>query len=153
VVGGFSLPRGCAGLSSQGMGRGFTCACCIPVGSAGLHRQLWSWLAGRNSVLLFFRQTIPGTGFSVVGHREAFHRLGVQHVTEFNYGWCTLSYWNKIEYLLLIERKRKKRGRNGQGAFFPGHTCPVGCAMLGFYPLISAIKGCFKGQSFNFICA
>jgi hypothetical protein len=37
----FNLPRGCAGLCSWGLGRGVACgACCSPVESADLHRQL-----------------------------------------------------------------------------------------------------------------
>jgi hypothetical protein len=42
--------------------------------------------AGRDGMPVFSRQTLPGTAFSVVGHREAFHRLGVQDVTEFDSG-------------------------------------------------------------------
>jgi hypothetical protein len=33
---------------------------------------------------LFSSQTLPGTGFSAAGHKEAFHGLGVQNVTEFD---------------------------------------------------------------------
>jgi hypothetical protein len=37
--------------------------------------------------------------------------------------------------LLLTERKKKKKKktRESQGAFFPGQTCPVGCATPGFF--------------------
>jgi hypothetical protein len=45
------------------------CTCCSPLGSAGLHKQLWNWPDGRNGVMLFSRQTIPGTEFSTVGFR------------------------------------------------------------------------------------
>jgi hypothetical protein len=58
-----------------------------------------------------------------------------------------------MPYLLLIERERKKKkGRKSQGAFFPGQTCPFGFAVLGFSRLLGAIKGCFKGQTLNFMC-
>jgi hypothetical protein len=52
-------------------------------------------------------QTLPGTGFSAAGRREAFHRLGVQDVTEFD----SYAYWEKI--------KKEK----WPGVFFPkaGH--------------------------------
>jgi hypothetical protein len=39
---------------------------------------------GENCVSVFLRQTLTGTGFSMVGRREAFHGLGVQDVIEFN---------------------------------------------------------------------
>jgi hypothetical protein len=35
-------------------------------------------------VPLFSRQTLPGTRFSMVGQREAFHGLGVQNNAEFS---------------------------------------------------------------------
>jgi hypothetical protein len=35
-------------------------------------------------MLLFLRQTFTGTGLSAVGHREAFHELGVQDIAEFD---------------------------------------------------------------------
>jgi hypothetical protein len=44
-------------------------------------------------------------------------------------------------YLLLIERRKKKEEQSG--AFFPGQTCHVGCAVLGFFWLLGSIKGCF----------
>jgi hypothetical protein len=42
-------------------------------------------LAERNSMLLFSRQTLPGTGFSVLG-KEAFQGLEVQDITKFDSG-------------------------------------------------------------------
>jgi hypothetical protein len=39
---------------------------------------------GEKWLLLFSRQTLTGTGFSVAGCREAFHELGVPDVTEFD---------------------------------------------------------------------
>jgi hypothetical protein len=50
-------------------------------------------------------------------------------------------------YILLIEREKKdgEGERNGQGAFVPRQTCPVGCAVPGFSWLLGTIKGCFKG--------
>jgi hypothetical protein len=40
LLGGFNLPRGCAGLCSQRMYKGLACGgCCSPVGSAGLCRK------------------------------------------------------------------------------------------------------------------
>jgi hypothetical protein len=32
------------------------------------------------------QQIFPGTGFSMAGHRKAFHMLGVQDVAEFDSG-------------------------------------------------------------------
>jgi hypothetical protein len=46
--------------------RGIVCgACCWCVGSAGLCRQLWSQLVGRNDMALFSKQTLTGTGFTL----------------------------------------------------------------------------------------
>jgi hypothetical protein len=43
--------------------------------------------AGRNGMLLFSRQTLSGPGSGLaLGCREAFHRLGVQDITEFDSG-------------------------------------------------------------------
>jgi hypothetical protein len=40
---------------------------------------------GRNDVMMLFsKRTLVGTGFSAVGHREAFHRLRIQDVAEFD---------------------------------------------------------------------
>jgi hypothetical protein len=55
-------------------------------------------------------------------------------------------------YLLVIERRKKKRGETVTGFFSPGQTCPVGCAVLGFSQLLGAIKSCFMGQSLYFMC-
>jgi hypothetical protein len=41
---------------------------------------------GENGVPLFSRQIFPGTRFSTVGHREAFHLLGVKDIAEFDSG-------------------------------------------------------------------
>jgi hypothetical protein len=49
-------------------------------------RQLGNQPVGRNGMLLFSRQTLPGTGLSMAGHWEAFLGLGVQDVAEFNSG-------------------------------------------------------------------
>jgi hypothetical protein len=49
-------------------------------------------------------------------------------------------------------KEDKKKGETAQGFFFPGQTCPVGCAMPGFSWLLGAINGCFKGQFMNFMC-
>jgi hypothetical protein len=57
-------------------------------------------------------------------------------------------------YLLLIERKIRgwvgNREETARG-LYPRADC-VGCAMLGFSQLLGSIKGCFKGQSLNFMC-
>jgi hypothetical protein len=50
------------------------------------------------------------------------------------------------------EFKKKKKKEIQPRAFFPGQPCPVDCAALGFFWLLDAIKGCFKGQSLNFMC-
>jgi hypothetical protein len=57
-------------------------------------------------------------------------------------------------YLLLFEEKekKKKKEKGETGHFFPGQTCPSGCATLGFPWLLYVIKSSFKGQSLNFIC-
>jgi hypothetical protein len=66
-VAGVQFAQGLCWTMFPGVGRGVTCgAYCSPVGSADLYRQLWNQLAGWNSMLLFPRQTLPGTGFSVV---------------------------------------------------------------------------------------
>jgi hypothetical protein len=50
----FNLPRCCAGLCSQEIGRRVSCgSCCSPVCSAGLCKQFWNWPVGRNGMLLF----------------------------------------------------------------------------------------------------
>jgi hypothetical protein len=75
---------------------------------------------------LFSKGTLPRTGFSAVGQREAFRRLGV-------------------------ERKEKNKKREKQPrAFFPRADTP--CWSLGFFQLLGANKSCFKGQSLNFMC-
>jgi hypothetical protein len=53
-------------------------------------------------------------------------------------------------YHLLVGKKKKKR--NGQGAFFPGPDMPCLLCCAGFLQLLGAIKGQFKGQSLNFMC-
>jgi hypothetical protein len=76
-----------------------------------------------------------------VGHREAFHELGVQDIAEFDsVWWSTFCLWK--------EQKTEK----WSGGFFPGQTCPVGCATLGFSQLPGSIKGCLKCPSLNFMC-
>jgi hypothetical protein len=52
-------------------------------------------------------------------------------------------------YLLLLRRKKE---RNGQGAFFPGWNTPCWLCWAGFSLLLVAIKSCFKGQSLIFMC-
>jgi hypothetical protein len=44
-------------------------ACCLPVGSSDLCRELWNWLAGKNDIMLFSGPILTGTGFSTAGHR------------------------------------------------------------------------------------
>jgi hypothetical protein len=57
------------------VGRGVVCGVkCSPVHSTVSRKHLWSWLAGRNGL----------TFFSMAWHKEAFHRIGVQDVTEFD---------------------------------------------------------------------
>jgi hypothetical protein len=69
--------------------------CCSPVLSADSHKQLW-----RNG----------STFLRAVHHREAFHGLGVQDVTEFDSDWCFV-------FCLLEERKLNKK--KWPGGFFP----------------------------------
>jgi hypothetical protein len=52
--------------------------------------------------------------------------------------------------LLLIGRK-KKREKWLRAFFPPEQICPVSCVMSGFFWLLGIIKGCFKGQSLNFM--
>jgi hypothetical protein len=53
--------------------------------------------------------------------------------------------------LLLFKKRKRKKGRNSQGAFFPWQTCPIGCAMPGIFWLLDAVKSSFKGQNLNFM--
>jgi hypothetical protein len=55
VAGGDSVcPGAVLDYVPEGVGKGVTCdVCCSPVHSAGLHKQLWNWLVGRNGVPLF----------------------------------------------------------------------------------------------------
>jgi hypothetical protein len=52
-------------------------------------------------------------------------------------------------YLLLIEekKKRKKREKGPGGFLFPGQTCPICRATLGFSWLLDAIKSYFRRDS------
>jgi hypothetical protein len=49
-------------------------------------------------------------------------------------------------YLLLIERKKVRNGTGLLRAYMP-----FGCAVLGFFWLLGAIKSYFVGQSLNFM--
>jgi hypothetical protein len=50
--GGLSLPRGCTGLFSHGVGRTVAHGvCCSSICSVDSCKQLWNWLAGRSSVV------------------------------------------------------------------------------------------------------
>jgi hypothetical protein len=74
--------------------------------------------------------------FSVVlpPHWEAFHRLGVQDVTEFDSDWCYV-------FCLLRERKkRKKKIETAWGFFLQGRTCLAGCAMQDFHSCLLQLK-------------
>jgi hypothetical protein len=123
----FNLPRSCTGLCFWGVGRGVVCgACCSPVGSAGLWKQLWNQLVEKNDIPLFSRQTLPRTGFSMAGHREAFHRVGVQDVTEFDSAWC---------FVFCLLKEKKKRGRSTQG-FFPRADTPCWLCLARIFPAV-----------------
>jgi hypothetical protein len=75
-VGGFNLPRVCAGLCSWIVGRGITHgAWCSPVCSADPHKQLWNCWHGE-----------------MAQHKEDFHRLWVQDVIEFNSDWWSVFF-------------------------------------------------------------
>jgi hypothetical protein len=54
-------------------------------------------------------------------------------------------------FLLFVKKKKERKGRNSQEAFFLGHTHPIDCAAPGFSLLLGAIKSCFKCQSLNFM--
>jgi hypothetical protein len=70
----------------------------------------------------------------MVLHREAFHGLGVQDVSEFNSVLCFLGE--------RIKRGRKReRGRNDQGSFFPGPDMSCWLCYVQFSWLLGAIKG------------
>jgi hypothetical protein len=43
------------------------------------------------------------------------------------------------------KKEKEKKGRNDPRPFFPGQARPVGCAVLGFFWLLCAIKSCWKG--------
>jgi hypothetical protein len=85
--------------------------------------------SGENGMPLFSRQTLPRTGFSAEGCREAFYSLGIQDVIEFDSSWCSFFCLSK-----------KKKEETGKGRFFPGQTLPVGCATLGFLWLLGAVE-------------
>jgi hypothetical protein len=57
-------------------------------------------------------------------------------------------------YLLLVGKKKKTKNKRAmvRGLFFPGPDMPCWLCHVGFLQLLGAIKGCFKGQSLNFIC-
>jgi hypothetical protein len=95
-------------------------------------------------MLLFSRQILPGTAFSTVGHKEAFHGLGVQDVTEFNSGWCSI-------LCLLKDKKKKKKGEKARELLSWGQTHPIGTAVQRGSQLVGAIKGYFKDQSLSFM--
>jgi hypothetical protein len=89
-AGALSLPRDCAELFSQGVGR-------------GVMHGAWCSL-----VLLLFYSSSFGVGwqgdlahffFSAVQHREALHGLVVLDVTEFDSDWCSV-------FCLLGEEKK-----------------------------------------------
>jgi hypothetical protein len=46
-------------------------------------------------------------------------------------------------YLLLFGKKKRK-GKKGQGTFFPGQIRPIECATLGFSQLLGATERYFK---------
>jgi hypothetical protein len=48
-------------------------------------------------------------------------------------------------------KKKKKKGEWLRAFFPPEQICPVSCVMSGFFWLLGIIKGCFKGQSLNFM--
>jgi hypothetical protein len=75
-------------IFSGEMDRFVTCGTwLLPVCSAVSYKQLWSCLAGRKASFFFF---------SAAWHREVFHGLGVQDVTEFDSDWCSISAcWEK----------------------------------------------------------
>jgi hypothetical protein len=82
------------------------------------------------------------TSLSVEQCREAFYRLGVQDVREFDSDWCSI-------FCLLREKNKKKKQ---PGFFFPGRDTLCWLCCVGFSQLLGAIKSCFKGQSLNFMC-
>jgi hypothetical protein len=54
-------------------------------------------------------------------------------------------------FIFCLMKEKKKKKEKWSGGFFSGQTCPVGYAALGFSQPVS-IKGCFEGQSLNFMC-
>jgi hypothetical protein len=65
-------------------------------------------------------------------HKEAFHRLGVQDVAQFNSDCCSV-------FCLFGEKNRKEKGP--EGFFFPGPDTPCWLCCMGFSWLLGGIKG------------
>jgi hypothetical protein len=74
----FNLLRGCARLCSWGLEGSCVWCVLLTYWVCRFTQAVWNGLVGRNSMLLFLKQTLPRTGFSAAGHREACHRLGIQ---------------------------------------------------------------------------
>jgi hypothetical protein len=62
---------------------------------------------------------------------------------------CRVPFWLMF-YLLLMERE-KKGGVKWPGGFFPRADTPSWLCHCRVFLAVSKIKGCFKGQSLNFV--
>jgi hypothetical protein len=98
-------------------------------------RQVWSWQQGEMAPAFL----------SAAQCGEAFHRLGVQDVAEFDSGWCSIStLWRKGQ----IGQKAGQREIILREEGFPrvGPVFLLCCVSQ----LLGAIKGWFECQSLNF---
>jgi hypothetical protein len=83
-----------------------------------LHTGSFGVAGGEKWLCLFFS--------SVAWHREAFHRLGVQNVTEFDSDWCC------VFCVLGREKKERKENRNSQRLYSQSQAYLAGCAVWDF---------------------
>jgi hypothetical protein len=56
---------------------------------------------------------------------------------------CPLFFENRKKE----RKKEREKERKGEMAreLFPGQICHIGCATLGFFQMLGAIKSCFDG--------
>jgi hypothetical protein len=76
---------------------------------------MYSWYSRLFTLQVHVSSFENGWWGEMAQHREAFHGLGVQDVTEFDSDSCSV-------FCLFGVKEKKKR--NGQGAFFPGPDMP-----------------------------